>query len=159
MFARVVLVCMCMPPQALLQTGLLDDRQWIGEAVPLDEPERTLKLRAAGQLCSQALAAFPAVLARAQLLPLAEQVGCACLPACLPACLHASVQLPPAHIAGVPGLCNIAGHDKGKTFPARVELNMQHTWHTMWASVRMQDLTFPQLQSHCSLSGQSSFAS
>ena len=48
----------------------------MGEAqFPPGEPERTLKLRAATQLASQALAAFPAVLARVQLLPLSEQVG------------------------------------------------------------------------------------
>ena len=91
------------PSIGVMQRGLLcNHRQWIGEAVPVDEPEKTLKLRAAGQLCSQALAAFPAVLARAQLLPLAEQVGCArpCLLAARAAAICTVVGAPVQLFAG-----------------------------------------------------------
>ena len=56
-------------------TPTLQPRSWLTEEGLLPgEPEETLKLQAGIALARQLLAGFPAILARAQLLPIGEQV-------------------------------------------------------------------------------------
>lgn len=83
-------------------------RRWLEASSSLtEEPERTLKLQSAKGLASHALAAFPAVLARAQLLPTAEQArhGGACM--LRRHCLQKQVICSACISSNLPGRCQV----------------------------------------------------